>query len=65
MGATKSKKEILDYLWEWAEKNGEWAKKLTKIAVEKESSLTDKELSDIYAFYFEEFTTEYKDKMRI
>ena len=33
MTTTKSKKEIFDYLWEWAENSGEWAKKLTKIAV--------------------------------
>ena len=33
MATTKSKKEILDYLWEWAEDTGEWAKKLTKIVV--------------------------------
>jgi hypothetical protein len=26
MGTLKSKKEILDYLWEWAERTGHWAK---------------------------------------
>ena len=49
MATTKSKKEILDYLWEWAENSGEWAKKLTKVAVEKESGLLESELSDIYS----------------
>jgi len=26
MTTTKSKKEIFDYLWEWAKNSGEWAK---------------------------------------
>ena len=44
MATTQSKKEILDYLWEWAGDSGEWEKKLTKIAVEKESNLSETEL---------------------
>ena len=52
MATTKTKKQILDYLWEWAENSGEWAKKLTKLAVEKESRLSETELNEIYALYF-------------
>ena len=63
MATTKSKKEILDYLWEWAEDSGEWAKNLTKIAVEKESGLSTTELDDIYSFFFKEITTEDKDSL--
>jgi hypothetical protein len=32
-------KRATNVFWEWAENSGEWAKKLTKIAVEKESGL--------------------------
>ena len=60
MATTTSKKEILDYLWEWAENSGEWAKKLTKIAVEKESGMSEDELNDIYALFLKEITTEDK-----
>ncbi len=63
MATTKSKKEILDYLWEWAESSGEWAKKLTKNTVEKESGLSETELSDIYSLFFKEITTEEKDSL--
>ncbi len=63
MVTTKSKKEILDYLWEWAENSGEWAKKLTKVAVEKESRLLESELNDIYSLYFKEITAEDKDSL--
>lgn len=61
MATTKTKKQILDYLWEWAENSGEWAKKLTKLAVEKESRLSESELNDIYTLYFEESTSEDKE----
>lgn len=63
MTTTKSKKEIFDYLWEWAENSGEWAKNLTKIAVEKESGLSETELNDIYSLFFKEITFEDKNSL--
>lgn len=63
MVTTKSKKEILDYLWEWAENSGEWAKKLTKIAVEKESGLSESELNEIYSLFFKEITIDDKNTL--
>ena len=48
MATTKSKKEILDYLWEWAEGNGEWAKLLVKKVIEKEIALSANELDTVY-----------------
>ncbi len=63
MATTKSKKEILDYLWEWAENSGEWAKKLTKIAVEKESALSENELNGIYSLFFKGITTKDKESL--
>ena len=48
MATTKSKKEILDYLWEWAEGNGEWAKSIVKKVIEKEIALSAGELDTVY-----------------
>lgn len=48
MATTKSKKEIIDYLWEWAEGNGEWAKSLVKKVIEKEIALSADELDTVY-----------------
>lgn len=48
MATTTSKKEILDYLWEWAENAGDWAKFLVKTVVEKEEALSEDELSAVY-----------------
>ena len=48
MGTTTAKKEILDYLWEWAEKTGYWAKLLVKTVVENEASLSEEERKAVY-----------------
>lgn len=48
MGTTTTKKEILEYLWEWAEKTGHWAKLLVKTVVQKEAPLSEEELGIIY-----------------
>jgi hypothetical protein len=48
MGTMKSKKEILDYLWEWAEKTGHWTKLLVKTVVRKQAPLSEVELTAIY-----------------
>ena len=63
MATTKSKKEIVDYLWERADKSGEWAKRLTNLAIQKESSFSESELTDIYALYFTEFTADNKESL--
>lgn len=49
MATTTSKKEILDYLWEWAANTGEWAKFLVKTVVEKEEALSKDELDIVYS----------------
>ena len=38
----------LDYLWEWAEHSGNWAKLLVKAVVGKEASLSEDELNVVY-----------------
>ncbi|MCJ7813013.1 hypothetical protein MUP95_06830, partial [bacterium] len=48
MATSKSKKEILDYLWEWAENSGYWSKLLVKTTVEKEVPLSEDEFSAVY-----------------
>lgn len=44
--STRSKKELVDFLWEWADSHGDWSKHLTNIIVSTESnlSLQDREL---------------------
>ncbi|MBW2077995.1 MAG: AAA family ATPase [Deltaproteobacteria bacterium] len=49
MATTTSKKEILDYLWEWAETTGDWAKFLVKTIIEKEEPLLEDELNAVYS----------------
>ncbi len=48
MATTTSKKEILDYSWEWAEIHGSWAKLLVKTVIEKETILSDDEFEGVY-----------------
>ena len=61
MGTTATKKEILDYLWEWAEKTGQWAKLLVKTVVQKEAPLSEDELTTIYSDFLNS-TLSPKDK---
>jgi len=51
MATTTSKKEILDYLWEWAENTGDWAKFLVKTVIEKEEVLSEDELNAVYSVF--------------
>lgn len=48
MATTTAKKEILDYLWEWAETTGPWAKLLIKTVAVKEEGLSENELKAVY-----------------
>ncbi len=48
MATTATKKEIVDYLWEWGEQNGEWAKLLVKEIIEKERALIEDERQEVY-----------------
>jgi len=49
MATSTSKKEILDYLWEWAEATGDWTKLLVKTVIEKEESLSEDKLNAVYS----------------
>lgn len=48
MATTTAKNEILDYLWEWAETTGPWAKLLVKTVAVKEEGLSENELKAVY-----------------
>ena len=37
--ATASKKEIIDFLWEWANSHGDWGKLLVDAVVKTETAL--------------------------
>lgn len=48
MATTTSKMAILDYLWEWTEGYGGWAKLLVKKIINLEDSLPDEQLVSVY-----------------
>lgn len=48
MATTKTKKEILDYLWEWAANDKEWGKLLVKRIVDQEANLSKEEIENVY-----------------
>lgn len=63
MATTKTKKEILDYLWEWAANNEEWGKLLVKRIVDKESNLSKEEIEIAYDLFLNKIGL--KDKIEI
>lgn len=51
MSTTTSKKEILDYLWDWTNIFGNWAKTLVKLVVQKKVALSYDERNEIYDIF--------------
>lgn len=51
--STTNKKEIVDFLWEWAEGNGDWAKLLVQKVVDMEGSLQDSDREEIFKYFLE------------
>lgn len=51
MSTTETKRDIIDYLWEWAESAGNWAKLLVKKVVQKEGGLVEDERTKIYSAF--------------
>lgn len=51
MATTTSKMAILDYLWEWTEGHGNWAKFLIKKIINLENSLSDNQLEFVYNIF--------------
>lgn len=50
---TTSKKELVDFLWEWAENHGEWSKLLVDKVVTTESSLSHSERATIFNYFLQ------------
>ena len=48
MTITKLQKDVVDYLWDWAEVQGEWAKLLVCLVCKKEDSLSETERKTIF-----------------
>ena len=48
--ATKNKKEIVDFLWDWAD-NSDWAKLLVHKVVSTESSLLKSDREEIFKYF--------------
>lgn len=53
---TTSKKGIVDFLWEWAENTGDWAKLLVNNIVNTESSLNAKNREQIFDYFLQSLT---------
>jgi ABC-type polar amino acid transport system ATPase subunit len=50
---TTSKKELVDFLWEWAENHGEWSKLLVDKVVTTESSLSHSDRATIFNYFLQ------------
>ncbi|GAB3011844.1 hypothetical protein GCM10027284_34060 [Cyclobacterium sediminis] len=50
---TTSKKELVDFLWEWAENHGEWSKLLVDKVVTTESSLSPSDRATIFNYFLQ------------
>jgi len=51
--STTKKKEIVDFLWDWAESHGNWAKLLVLKVVDKESGLLQFEREEVFNYFLE------------
>lgn len=50
---TTNKKQIVDFLWEWAESNGEWSKLLIDKIVSTESNLLPADRSQVFNYFLQ------------
>lgn len=50
---TTNKKEIVDFLWDWAEINGEWSKLLIEKIVTTESNLLAAERNEVFNYFLQ------------
>lgn len=51
--STTNKKEIVDFLWDWADGHGDWAKLLVQKVIDKESNLEPSEREEIFKYFLE------------
>lgn len=50
---TTNKKQIVDFLWEWAESNGEWSKLLIDKIVSTESNLLPADRNQVFNYFLQ------------
>ncbi len=50
---TTKKKEIVDFLWEWAESNGDWSKLLIEKIVSTEQSLSSTDRNLVFSYFLQ------------
>jgi hypothetical protein len=53
ISTTTSKKGIVDFLWEWAETQGDWAKHLISIIVSTESELSPSDRQTVFNYFLQ------------
>jgi len=53
MSTTETKRDVIDYLWEWAEETGNWAKILVQKVVQKEGHLVEAERDEVYSAFLQ------------
>lgn len=51
MATTSAKRNVVDYLWDWAESQGDWARILVQLIVGKEDDLNEEEKKLVYAWF--------------
>ena len=51
--STTTKKQIVDFLWEWAERNGEWGKLLIDKIVSNESELLPENREQVFKYFLQ------------
>lgn len=51
--STTTKKQIVDFLWEWAESNGEWSKLLIDKIVSNESDLLPADRNQVFNYFLQ------------
>jgi energy-coupling factor transporter ATP-binding protein EcfA2 len=53
MANASTKKQLVDFLWEWAENNGDWGKLLVCKIVATEQELTNNERSEVFDYFLQ------------
>ncbi|MBS1689634.1 MAG: hypothetical protein JSS96_12980, partial [Bacteroidetes bacterium] len=51
--STSSKKQIVDFLWEWCEKYGDWAKLLIYKIITTESELSEEDAGQVFDYFLQ------------
>ncbi len=57
---TTNKKEIVDFLWEWAENNGEWSKLLIDKIISTESNLLPADRGHVFNYFLQSINLQTK-----